>query len=229
MSKKKKAPEKPTSSYKIGDRVVANTYWNGNDYVTQYNPTEAESLSMDYLQAALPQAYKDATDTASAEEYAQRYYDNQVKQVNEAINPQMTALKDSLITGGQIGSSTGWNKIKTLTDSYSDTIADLAANKEMNALNYKGSLLNYANALQGAMNNYYDLSGSIAQTNANNQQSAANQNLGYWSAEQQANNASGGLFNTLAGIGSLAGGIGTLAGGWGSIGGGLAGKTGGVK
>lgn len=223
MSKKKKAPEKPTNSYKIGDRTVAQTYWNGNDYVTQYNPTAGESLSMDYLQAAIPQAYKDATDTASAADYAQRYYDNQVKQINEAINPQMTALKDSLITGGQVGSSTGWNKIKTLSDSYSDTIADLAANKEINALNYKNSLLNWANALQNSMNNYYDLSGTMSQQSANNQQTAANQNLGYWTAEQQANNSGGGLFGTLSSIGSLAGGIGTLAGGWG----GLAKKTGG--
>lgn len=225
--KKKKAPAKPTSSYKIGDRTVAHTYWNGNDYVTQFNPTSGESQSMDYLQAAIPQAYADATDTAGAADYAQRYYDNQVKQVNEAINPQMTALKDNLITGGQVGSSTGWNKIKTLSDSYSDTIADLAANKETNALNYKSNLLNYANALQGSMNNFYDLTGSLSQMNTNNQQSAANQNLGYWQAEQQANNSNGGLFGTLSSIGSLAGGIGTLAGGWGSLAGGLAKKTGG--
>lgn len=223
--KKKSAPEKPTSSYKIGDRTVAQTYWNGNDYVTQYNPTTGENQSMDYLQAAIPQAYKDATDNASAADYAQRYYDNQVKQVNEAMNPQMTALKDSLITGGQVGSSTGWNKIKTLSDSYADTIADLAANKETNALNYKGNLLNYANALQGSMNNFYDLSGSLSQANANNQQSAANQSLGYWTAEQQANNSNSGLFGGLSAAGSLLGGAGTLMSGWGN----LAKKTGGTS
>lgn len=225
MSKgKKTAPAKPTSSYKIGDRTVAHTYWNGNDYVTQYNPTSSENQSMDYIQAALPQAYKDATDNASAADYAQRYYDNQVKEVNEAMNPQMTALKDNLITGGQVGSSTGWNKIKTLSDSYADTIADLAANKEMNALNYKGNLLNYANALQGSMNNFYDLSGSLSQANANNQQSAANQSLNYWNAEQMANRSNSGLFGGLSAAGSLLGGIGTLASGWG----GLAKKTGGT-
>lgn len=224
MSKGSSAPAKPTSSYKIGDRTVANTYWNGNDYVTKYNPTSAESQSMDYIQAALPQAYKDATDNTAATEYAQRYYDNQVKEVNEAINPQMTALKDSLITGGQVGSSTGWNKIKTLSDSYADTIADLAANKEANALNYKSNLLNYANALQGSMNNYYDLSGSMAQTSANNQQGAANQSLNYWNAEQLANKSNSGLFGGLSSAGSLLGGIGTLASGWGS----LAKKTGGT-
>ena len=179
---------------------------------------------MDYIQAALPQAYKDATDNASAADYAQRYYDNQVKEVNEAMNPQMTALKDNLITGGQVGSSTGWNKIKTLSDSYADTIADLAANKEMNALNYKGNLLNYANALQGSMNNFYDLSGSLSQANANNQQSAANQSLNYWNAEQMANRSNSGLFGGLSAAGSLLGGIGTLASGWG----GLAKKTGGT-
>lgn len=228
MSKKKKAPSKPSSSYKIGDRTVAQTYWNGNDYVTKYNPTGGENQSMDYLQAAIPQAYKDATDTDSAADYAQRYYDNQVKQVNESINPQLTALKDSLITGGQVGSSTGWNKIKTLSDSYADTIANLAANKEMNALNYKSNLLNYANALQGSMNNFYDLTNSLTQSSANNQQNAANQNLSYWNAEQQANNSNG-LFSGLSAIGSLLGGAGTLASGWGGVAGSLAKNTGGIK
>ena len=223
-SKNNQAPAKPSSSYKIGDRTVARTYWNGNDYVSEYNPTSGESQAMDYIQSALPQAYKDATDNASAKDYAQRYYDNQVKEVNEAMNPQLTALKDSLITGGQVGSSTGWNKIKTLSDSYADTIADLAANKEMNALNYKGNLLNYANALQGSMNNFYDLSGSLSQANANNQQSAANQNLNYWNAEQMANRSNSGLFGGLSAAGSLLGGFGTLASGWG----GLAKKTGGT-
>lgn len=216
MGKKKKKESKPTSSYKIGDRTVAQTYWNGNDYVTKYNPTGGEQQSMNYLQAAIPVAFKDATTTESADEYAQRYYDNQLSEVNAAMQPQMTALKDSLITGGQVGSSTGWNKIKTLSDSYSDTVADLAANKENNALNYRNNLLAYATNLQNAMNGYYDLSGSISQLNTNNQQSAANQNLQYANYNNQSNNGSG-LFNTLSGIGSLAGGLGTLAGGWGSF------------
>ena len=212
---KKKTTSKPSSSYKIGDRTVAQTYWNGNDYVTQYNPTSTEQQSMDYLQAAIPLAYKSATDWANADDYAQRYYDNQVQQVNEAMRPQLTALKDSLITGGQVGSSTGWNKIKTLSDSYRDTIADLASNKENNALNYRNNLLAYATNLQNAMNGYYDTSGAISQLNTNNQQSAANQNLQY----ANYNNSSSGnsLFSNLSSIGSLAGGIGTLAGGWGSI------------
>lgn len=46
MSKKKKKESKPTSSYKIGDRTVAQTYWNGNDYVTKYNPTDGEQQSI---------------------------------------------------------------------------------------------------------------------------------------------------------------------------------------
>lgn len=223
MGKKKKKESKPTSSYKIGDRTVAQTYWNGNDYVTKYNPTGAEQQSMDYLQAAIPAAFKDATTTESADEYAQRYYDNQLSEVNAAMQPQMTALKDSLITGGQVGSSTGWNKIKTLSDSYSDTVADLAANKENNALNYRNNLLAYATNLQNAMNGYYDLSGSVSQLNTNNQQSAANQNLQYANYNNQSSGNS--LFNTLSGIGSLAGGIGTLAGGWGSFAKNTGGKT----
>lgn len=215
---KSKEAVKPTASYKIGDRTVANTFWNGNDYVTQFNPTNGERQSMDYLQGAIPLAYKSATDGANASDYAQRYYENQVKQVNEAMTPQMTALKDSLITGGQVGSSIGWNKIKALSDSYADTIADLAANKENNALNYKNNLLAYANGLQGAMNGYYGLSNSLAQFSANNQQNAANQNLAY----TQYNNSLNGSNNSW--LNSALGTAGTAAGAY--FGGGLGAKLG---
>lgn len=85
-------------------------------------------------------------------------------------------------------------------------------------------MLNYANALQGSMNNFYDLGSSISQANTNNQQSAANQSLNYWNSEQLANRSNSGLFGGLSAAGSLLGGVGTLVGGWG----GLAKKTGGT-
>ena len=84
MSKKKnKQQAKPTSSYKIGDRTVAQTYWNGNDYVTKYNPTAGETQSMNYLQAAIPLAYADATNNANRESYKTNWINNQTKQLNE--------------------------------------------------------------------------------------------------------------------------------------------------
>lgn len=227
-----KPPEKPSSTYKIGDRTVANAFWDGNDYVTKYNPTAQENQSMNYLQSALPSAFASATDTAGANDFADRYYQNQVKQVNEAINPQMTSLKDSLITGGQIGGSTGWNKIKTFSDSYSDTIADLAANKETNALNYKNNLLGYANNLQGSLNNYYNLASGNSQSAAGNQQAGWGQNyqqyqtqLQSYQAQQQANQQ---LYNNIMGGVKMAGSI-ALAPvtGGGSLLGNMASKTGG--
>lgn len=206
---KKKGTEavKPSSLYKINGRTAASTIWDGNDYITQVNLSDGERQSMDILDSAIPLAYKSATDGANAADYAQRYYENQVKQVNKDMTPQLTALKDSLITGGQVGSSTGWNKIKAFTDSYADTIADLAANKENNALNYKNNLLAYANGLQGAMNGYYDLSNSLAQFSANNQQNAANQNLEYTKYNNSLNqsNNTGWLNAALGAAGTAAG------------------------
>lgn len=225
----KTTPNKPSSSYQIGDRVVADTYWDGNKYVTKYNPTSSESDSMNILQNAIPQAYKDAINSEGIAAYKQNWIDKQTNQLNESANKNLTMLKDNLITGGQVGSSTGWNKIGKFNDSYVDALNDINTNADLAALNYQNNLLNYANSLQGAMNNYYDLSGAISQTNALNQQNAANQSLGYWNAENLANSsANSNLFGILSGTGSLLGGLGTLASGWGSTGG-LAGKTGGAK
>ena len=62
MSKKKSAPSKPSASIQIGDRTVANSYWDGNNYITKYNPTDSETSSMNILQSAIPQGYLDAID-----------------------------------------------------------------------------------------------------------------------------------------------------------------------
>lgn len=227
MTSSKKA-EKPTSSYKIGDRTVAQAYWNGNDYVTKFNPTEGESQSMNYLQSAIPLAYADATNNATRDEYKNTWINNQTKQLNELADENMTKLKDSLITGGQVGGSTGWNKIGKFSDSYMDALNDINANADLNALNYQNALLGYANNLQGSMNNYYNLGNSSAQTAAANQQNAANQNLQYTAYNNSIGNQ--GLSNVLGGINSiasLAGGIGTLGSGIGALKGGLSAKTGG--
>lgn len=211
----KKKESKPSSSYKLGDRTVAQTYWNGNDYVTQFNPTDGENQSIDYLQNAIPLAYADATNNANKDAYKQTWINNQTKQLNELADENMTKLKDSLITGGQVGGSTGWNKIGKFSDSYMDALNDINANADINSLNYQNALLNYANNLQGAMNNFYDLSSSTAQTSANNQQNAAAQNLQYANYNNSSNG--NGLFSGLSAAGSLLGGIGTLASGWGSL------------
>ena len=215
------APEKPTSTYKIGDRTVANVGWNGNDYVTQYNPTANEQAAMNYIDAAIPQAYKDVFNENGIEAYKNNWLNNQLKQYNEVADTNLTKLKDSLITGGQVGSSTGWNTIKSFLDSYNDTISDITTNADTNALNYRNALLDYANALQGSMNNYYNLANSTSQNTASNQNTAWNQNvqdfqnqLAVWQAKQNAQNS---LLN--AGIGAL----GTLGGG--ALGGMAAGKT----
>ncbi len=233
MSKKKKKADKPSSSYKIGDRTVANSYWNGNDYVTQYNPTAQESQAMNTLQSAIPQAYQDAVDSNGIAGYKQRWIDNQVNQLNELANKNLTSLKDKLITGGQVGSSTGWNKIGAFSDSYMDSLNDISNNADFNALNYQNGLLGYANNLQGAMNNYYNLASNSAQQTAQNQQNAANQNLQYSAYNNSLNNGSNllnaglGLAGTLAGA-YFGGPLGASIGG--SIGsnvGNLASKSGG--
>ena len=215
MSKKKKKESKPTSSYKIGDRTVAQTYWNGNDYVTKYNPTSQESQSMDYLQQAMPIAFADATNNVNREDYKNNWINNQTKQLNELADENLTALKDNLITGGQVGTSTGWNKIGKFTDSYADALNDINANADTEALNYQNNLLQYAKNIQAAMNGFYDLDSSLSQMTANNQNSAAGQNLQY--ANYNNSSSGNGLFGGLSAAGSLLGGIGTLASGWGSL------------
>lgn len=205
MSGGKDKASKPSSSYKIGDRTVASTYWNGNDYVTQYNPTDGENQAISTLQSAIPQAYTDATDQEGIAGYKQRWIDNQVNQLNELTDKNLTNLKDKLITGGQVGSSTGWNKINALSDSYMDSLNDISANADANALNYQNSLLGYANNLQNSMNNYYNLASNSAQQSANNQQSAANQNLQYTSYNNSLNNGSNLLSSGLGLIGTLGG------------------------
>ncbi len=205
MSGGKDKAKKPTSSYKIGDRTVANTYWDGNDYVTKYNPTSGENQAMETLQAAIPQAYTDATDQAGIAGYKQRWIDNQVNQLNELSEKNLTNLKDKLITGGQVGSSTGWNKINAFSDSYMDSLNDISNNADVNALNYQNGLLGYANNLQNSMNNYYNLASNSAQQSANNQQSAANQNLQYTSYNNSLNNGGNLLSSGLGLAGTIAG------------------------
>lgn len=205
MTSSKKKANKPSSSYKIGDRTVANTYWNGNDYVTQYNPTEGETSAMNTLQSAIPQAYADATDSNGIASYKQNWINNQTNQLNELANQNLTSLKDSLITGGQVGSSTGWDKIGKFTDSYMDSLNDISSNADLNALNYQNSLLGYANNLQNSMNNYYNLASSTAQQTASNQQNAANQNLQYTAYNNSLNNDSNWLSQGLGLAGTIAG------------------------
>ena len=222
------APKKPSSSYKIGDRTVANVYWDGNDYVTKYNPTSYESQAMDYIQAAIPQAYKDALDNNGIQDYKSNWINNQVTQYNKIANENLAALKDNLITGGQVGGSTGWNKIKSFLDSYNDTLSDISTNADYNALNYQNALLNYANGLQGSMNNYYNLANTTSQNTASNQNTAWNQNVQDFQNQMQewaANRASGNNWLTT-GLG-LAGTLGGAAlGGLGAgIGGGIAANT----
>lgn len=229
-----KAPEKPSSTYKIGDRTVANAYWNGNDYVTKYNPTSQESQAINYIQSAIPQAYADATNGNGIADYKNNWINNQVTQYNKLADENLATLKDNLITGGQVGSSTGWNKIKSFLDSYNDTLSDISANADFNALNYQNALLNYANSLQGSMNNYYNLANNTSQNTAANQNTAWNQNvqdfqnrMAEWQANQARNNwlSSGiGLVGTLGGA-ALGGPIGSAIGG--SIASGLAKRTGG--
>lgn len=225
MGSKSRNVQKPSSSYQIGDRTVAQTYWNGNDYVTKYNPTSQEQQSMDTLQAAIPQAYTDAVNKDGIAAYKQNWIDNQTNQLNELANKNLVSLKDNLITGGQVGSSTGWNKIKAFNDSYMDSLSDINNNADLNALAYQQNLLNFANALQGSMNGYYDLGSSMAQLTAGNQANAANQNLSYDSYNNPVSNAGSSIFGGLSSIGSLAGGLGQLAGTWGS----LSKKTGGIS
>lgn len=233
MTSSKQKASKPSASYKIGDRTVANTYWNGNDYVSKYNPTSGEYSAINTLQSAIPQAYKDATDENGIAGYKQRWIDNQTNQLNELAEKNLTNLKDQLITGGQVGSSTGWNKIGAFSDSYMDSLNDISNNADFNALNYQNALLNYANSLQGSMNNYYNLASSAAQQTAQNQQNAANQNLQYTSYNNSLGNGNQwlsqgiGLVGTLGGA-ALGGPVGSALGG--AIGnklGSLAGKTGG--
>lgn len=197
MSKSKKA-EKPSSSYKIGDRTVAQSYWNGNDYVTQYNPTDSESQSMNNLQNASAQAYADATNNANREAYRTNWINNQTKTLNELANQNLTTLKDQLITGGKVNSSTGWNQIGKFSDSYTDALSDIAANADNNALLYQNNLLNYANSLQGAMDNFYNQALGTTQSTANNQQNAAQQNLQYQAFNNQIGNS--GLSNLYGGV-----------------------------
>lgn len=206
MGSSKKKAVKPSSSYQIGDRTVANTYWNGNDYVTQYNPTGGESKAMNYLQGAIPQAYADAISKDGIAGYKQSWIDNQTKQLNELTNKNLTSLKDSLITGGQLGSSTGWNKINAFTDSYMNSLNDIVSNADLQALNYQNNLLNYANGLQGAMNNYYGLASNSAQQTAGNQQNAANQNLQYTNYNNSLGSTWGNILNQGLGLAGTIGG-----------------------
>lgn len=233
MGKSKKKASKPSSSYKIGDRTVASTYWNGNDYVTQYDPTSGEKQAMNTLQGAIPQAYADATDSNGIAGYKQRWIDNQTNQLNELAEKNMTTLKDKLITGGQVGSSTGWNKIGAFSDSYMDSLNDISNNADLQALNYQNGLLGYANNLQNSMNNYYNMATGMAQNTASNQQNAANQNLQYTAYNNsisgsglgsQLLNAGVGLAGTLGGA-ALGGPIGASIGS--ALTSKLAGKTGG--
>lgn len=226
------APKKPNSNYKIGDRTVANATWNGNDYDVTYNPTSYESQAMNYIQNALPQAYKDAFNGNNISNYKNNWINNQVKQYNELADKNLTNLKDSLITGGQVGGSTGWNQIKTFLDSYNDTLSDISANADYNALNYQNALLDYANKIQNSMNNYY----SIAQnTAAANQNTAWNQSVQDYQnrlQEWQANQANGNNWATpaLGLVGSIGGSVfgGPIGGAiGGAIGNSLAKKTGG--
>jgi len=207
-------PEKNSSTYKIGDRTVANTYWNGNDYVTNYNPTSSETQVMNYLQAAMPQAYADALDNEGIASYADKWLQKQLKDYNEVADTNLTTLKDNLITGGQVGSSTGWNKIKSFLDSYNDTIADITANKDMQALNYQNQLLNYANNLQNAMNNYYNVANTFSQNSVNNQNTGWNQNVQDYQnqlAAYQAKNSSSDLLSSINTAANVVGTVGKLA------------------
>lgn len=225
MTNSKQKAKKPSSSYQIGDRTVASTYWDGNDYVTKYDPTDGEQQAMDYLQNAIPQAYLDATDSEGIANYKKNWINNQVKQLNELANTNLTSLKDGLITGGQVGSSTGWDKIGKFSDSYMDSLNDISSNADINALNYQNNLLGYANNLQNSMNNYYNLASSAAQQSANNQQNAANQNLQYTAYNNSLNNGNNLLSTGLGLAGTLAGAY--FGGSLGSSAGSLASKTGG--
>lgn len=233
MTGGKKKASKPSSSYQIGDRTVASTYWNGNDYVTKYNPTSGESQAMDALQNAIPQAYADATDSNGVAGYKQRWIDNQVNQLNKLADTNMTNLKDRLITGGQVGSSTGWNKIGEFSDSYMDSLNDISNNADLQALNYQNGLLGYANNLQNSMNGYYNLASSSAQQSAQNQQNAANQNLQYTAYNNSLNNGGNLLSQGLGLAGTIAGAYfggpmgASIGGAIGKSAGGLASKSGG--
>lgn len=215
----KNEPSKPTSSVKFGDRNVSNSYWSGNDYVTQFNPTAQEQKGFDYLNASLPDAFRQATDNSLADNYGKNWANQQVSNYNKLANSNLTTLKDGLITGGQVGSSTGWGKIKAFNDSYNDTISNISQQAPLASLDYQNSLLNRANNLSNSMKGYYDLGSNFTQQAGNQQQVGWNQQL---QADQMAmqkqqammNNIYGGI-NAAAGLGGAllgSGGIGSLAG-----------------
>ncbi len=74
---------KPSSYYNVGDNTVASAVWDGNKYITTYNPTSNQTTAMNYLDSALAQAYADATDSDGIASYKQNWIDNQTAQLNE--------------------------------------------------------------------------------------------------------------------------------------------------
>lgn len=158
-----KQPEQPAfqgSQYKFGNNLMSSTYKNGNDIVTQWNPTGQEQQTYNTLQDKLPSLYDKATTSQDFTPYVNAYTQNQKDAVNRDYNDSMRLLKANFASDGIMGSSEGLDKLKPLQDSYNQSMQSIEANAPTyanelrnNDLAYNSSLL--GNAVNG-LNQFYN-------------------------------------------------------------------------
>lgn len=147
-----KQPEQPAfqgSQYKFGNNLMSSTYKNGNDIVTQWNPTEQEQQTYNTLEDKLPSLYDKATTSQDFTPYVNAYTQNQKDAVNRDYNDSMRLLKANFASDGIMGSSEGLDKLKPLQDSYNQSMQSIEANAPTFANELRNNDLAYNSSLLG--------------------------------------------------------------------------------
>ena len=145
---------------KFGDRTISSTYKDGNDVISQYNPTEAENNAYNYIQSILPNLYKGATTSQNFDEYTKNYTDNQKRLVNDDFTKGLNIFKSAMTTSGQMKDSAALDKLKPMETSYLNSMQNIEANAPTQAQQLKSNELAYnsgllENAVNG-INNFYN-------------------------------------------------------------------------
>lgn len=159
------------SQYKFGDETKSKTYKEGDNIVTQWNPTTQEQQSYDYLQGQLPSMYQRATTPQDFTSSVNNWTKNQKDLVNRDYQDSLRYTKNAFVNSGQMGSSIALDKLKPLHESYMQSMQDIEANAPTYANNLRNNDLAYNSSLLengvNGLNQFYN-TGNQFNSNATN-------------------------------------------------------------
>lgn len=151
---------------RIAGRDVAKNYKQGNDVISEYNPTAQEQAAFNALQERLPALYSGATTGQDFSPYAEAFKQQQLNEANRNYLNQLNTAKGALVSSGQSSSSQGLDALRPFNEAYQNQLAEISASAPILAQDLRTNDLAYnqglLSAAQSGLSNYYGTQQQLA-------------------------------------------------------------------